>query len=445
MIANNLNHTLQWLGNGLMVLILLFLLYFLIFDRFTLLISQRNVFRNVRRSVITIGAIALGTLTIIVFGGFISDMYYGLRESTIRSQLGHLQIYKEGYTENSIKNPEDYHLENFDSIMEILERDPLLSEEMEAVIPVVEFSGLISTGNHSKSFLATAIDVSKDRYFSTYDVTVDGEKLEEGDRGNATLGTLLAESLNVVPGDLLMLLVSTQRVGLNVVDVSVKGTTRSFSEDYDKVYLKMPIEDAWSLLDERYADKLIVMLKDTSHLAQVLSRLDELKELHHLDIEYRSWKDLATFYNSVKQMYDGIFGFVKWVISIIIIVFISNTLFMSVMERVNETGSIRTIGTRRRMVMVNFIIEGILLGLMGGILGIGLSWITAWAVNKIGIPMAPPPGSSQGYTAGLRYDMDSLSFFLFSFKLSVITALLASIFPARKALKMSIVDALRHY
>jgi len=445
MIREYLSTAVQWLSNGLIVAILILLLYFLIFDRYTLQIAQRNVFRNVRRSVITIGAIALGTLTIIVFGGFINDMYYGLRESTIRSQLGHLQIYRDGYSENGIKNPDSYHLDNFEDIIRVLEEDSLLRDELEAVIPVVEFSGLISTGNNSKSFLATAVDVSKDRYFSTYDIAVSGSKLVEGDRGQATLGSLLAESLNVVPGDLLMLLVSTQRVGLNVLDVEVKGTTRSFSEEYDKVYIKMPIEDAWSLLDERYADKLIVMLNDTDHLPLVLSRLDELKAQYNLDIEYRSWKDLATFYNSVKQMYDGIFNFVKLVISIIIIVFISNTLFMSVMERVNETGSIRTIGTRRRMVMINFIIEGILLGVIGGILGIFLSWITAWSVNQIGIPMAPPPGSSQGYTAGLRYGREGIPYFIFSLKLSVITALLASLLPARKAVRMSIVDALRHY
>lgn len=440
-----LNTIFLWLTNSLLIAVFLLLVYFLIFDRYTLLIAQRNVFRNVRRSLITIAAIALGSLTIIVFGGFINDMYYGLRESTIRSQLGHFQIYKDGYTEYSLGDPDSYRLEDFNHIINTIETDEYLKDRVEAVIPVVEFSGLISSGENSKSFLATALDVSKDRYFSTYDIAITGSKLTEGDSGAITIGSLLAQSLNVSEGDLLMLLVSTKRVGLNVLDVTVKGTTRSFSEEYDKVFIKMPIEDAWSLLDEEYAEKLIVMLKDTSELPEVLDYFDDLIIQKDLDIEYRPWTELATFYNSVKEMYDGIFSFVKIVISIIIIVFISNTLFMSVMERVNETGSIRTIGTKKGMVMMNFIIEGILLGAIGGILGVLLSILAGWFVNKIGIPMAPPPGSSQGYLAGLRFDSESISYFVFSFKLSIITSLLASLLPAKKAINMSIVDALRHY
>lgn len=435
----------NWLTNIGLIAVILLVMYFVFFDRYTLLIAYRNVFRNVRRSLITIAAIALGSLTIIVFGGFINDMYYGLRESTIRSQLGHFQIYKAGYKEYGLESPDLYRLDNFDQIISAIENDEYLQGKVEAVIPVVEFSGLISSGENTKSFLATALDVSKDQCFSTYDVNISGSKLGEGDRGVVTLGSLLAQSLNASTGDLMMVLVSTKNVGLNVLDVIVKGITRSFSEEYDKVYVKMPIEDAWSLLDERYADKLIVVINDTDELDAVLGYIDDFIIRENLNIEYRSWTDLATFYNSVKQMYDGIFDFVKIVISILIIVFISNTLFMSVMERVNETGSIRTIGTRKSMVMMNFLIEGILLGVIGGIFGILLSGITGWIVNKIGIPMAPPPGSSQGYTAGLRFDAKSITYFVFSIKLSIITSLLASLLPAKRAVNMSIVDALRHY
>lgn len=84
--------------------------------------------------------------------------------------------------------------------------------------------------------------------------------MEVIERGRISLGYALARSLEVGPDDLLLLLVATQSVGLNVIDVQVSGTTRSFSEEYDRVFIKMPIEDAWTLLDEEYADKLIVMI-----------------------------------------------------------------------------------------------------------------------------------------------------------------------------------------
>ena len=80
-------NALRLLSNVAAAGVLLFLLYLALFDRYTPAIALRNVFRNVRRSTVTIIAIVLGTAAVIVFGGFINDLYYGLRESTIRSQL----------------------------------------------------------------------------------------------------------------------------------------------------------------------------------------------------------------------------------------------------------------------------------------------------------------------------------------------------------------------
>lgn len=92
-------NALRLLSNVAAAGVLLFLLCLALFDRYTPAIALRNVFRNVRRSTVTIIAIALGTAAVIVFGGFINDLYYGLRESTVRSQLGHLQLYREGFAE----------------------------------------------------------------------------------------------------------------------------------------------------------------------------------------------------------------------------------------------------------------------------------------------------------------------------------------------------------
>ncbi len=55
-------------------------------------LAIRNVFRNRRRTIITLAAMSFGAAAIIVFGGFVHAIYFGVRESTIRSQIGHIQI-----------------------------------------------------------------------------------------------------------------------------------------------------------------------------------------------------------------------------------------------------------------------------------------------------------------------------------------------------------------
>ena len=71
-------------------------------------IAARSVFRNKRRTIITLLSIIFGCVAIIVFGGFVDYSMWGLRESTIHSRLGHLQIYKQGFSEKGGTNPLAY-------------------------------------------------------------------------------------------------------------------------------------------------------------------------------------------------------------------------------------------------------------------------------------------------------------------------------------------------
>jgi putative ABC transport system permease protein len=82
-----------------------------------------------------------------------------------------------------------------------------------------------------------------------------------------------------------------------------------------------------------------------------------------------------------------------------------------------------------------------MLGTIGGFAGAALGTVLAYAINAIGIPMPPPPGSAHGYIGGIlltpRLVAESLA-------LAVVTSTVASIYPAFKASRMPIVDALRH-
>ena len=70
-----------------------------------LYIAALNILRNGRRSAITILSIAVGCCALTCFGAFISFTFEGLRETTIRTQLGHMQIYAEGYWEKHVSDP----------------------------------------------------------------------------------------------------------------------------------------------------------------------------------------------------------------------------------------------------------------------------------------------------------------------------------------------------
>ncbi|MEO6749465.1 MAG: FtsX-like permease family protein, partial [Casimicrobiaceae bacterium] len=125
----------------------------------------------------------------------------------------------------------------------------------------------------------------------------------------------------------------------------------------------------------------------------------------------------------------------------IIVLSIANTMTMAVAERTSEIGTAMALGARRTRILHQFIAEGVLLGLLGGLAGLAIGLALAPAISAVGIPMPRAPGMAHGHIAGIlvtpRMGIEVLA-------LAFVTALLASIYPAWKASRMLIVDALRH-
>jgi putative ABC transport system permease protein len=108
-------------------------------------LGLRNILRNRRRALLTALAIVSGVAGIIVFGGFIEFTFQGLREGTIRTQLGHVQIFREGYSEKGIANPAAYLIADPQRVESALAGLPFVL----AVTRRLSFSGLISNGNRT--------------------------------------------------------------------------------------------------------------------------------------------------------------------------------------------------------------------------------------------------------------------------------------------------------
>jgi putative ABC transport system permease protein len=116
-------------------------------------------------------------------------------------------------------------------------------------------------------------------------------------------------------------------------------------------------------------------------------------------------------------------------------------MMMSVMERTGEVGTSMALGNSRRDMLSQFIGEGLILGMAGALIGVVLGTALAALISYIGIPMPPPPGATEGFTAKIRVT-PALS--MQALMLAIITTLIASAYPAWKASRMIIVDALRH-
>jgi putative ABC transport system permease protein len=401
-------------------------------------LACRNTLRNRRRTAITLAAMAAGASAIILFGGFVHFIFWGVREGAIHSELGHIQVYRRGFTERGGVAPFDYLITDAPGIRALVES----VEHVRIVTPRLGLSGLISTGNTTTSFFGLGVDPAKEADLGTFLTVIDGLELSERQPQGAIIGKGLAAGIGARTGDSLTLLTTTRHGSINAVEVLVRGIFESSAKEFDDRAIKVPLATVDSLLDAGGAvQSLVVVLDETEHTAAVRDRLQALFAERGLDLELRTWDQLALRYHQVRTLFGNIFRVVTAIVAVVAVFGVANTMTMAVFERTREVGTIMAIGTKRRGVVALFLSEGLILGVAGGLLGLGVGVLLAKLLSIHGIPMAPPPGSTRGFTARFWVVPDVLAL---AFGISVVTAVLSSLYPALRASRLHVVDALRH-
>lgn len=400
-----------------------------------LAIAWRNVLRHRRRTSIALGAIAFGVVALIVAGGFIEWIFVDFRESSIRAHLGHIQVTRAGYREGAGADPFAYLLPRDAG----LERDLTSDPRVRLAAPRLFFSGLASFGDTTISFIGQGVDPEKERSLSEAITVRAGQPLAADDPTGATVGEGLAANLGIKPGDTLVLLANTRSGGVNAVEVHVRGTFATVTKAYDDSAVRVPLAVARRLLRVDGAHAWVLLLDNTADTPAVLASLTE--RLAGRNVELAPWWQLADFYNKTVELFSKQLGVVRFIVGVIIVLSISNTMIMAVLERTWEIGTSMAIGVPRREILVLFLLEGLLLGVLGGAIGLALGAGAALALSAIGIPMPPPPGMAHGFTGGVLLTVPLAAG---AFAIAVTTTLAASVYPARKAARLPIVDALRH-
>jgi putative ABC transport system permease protein len=401
-------------------------------------LAFKNVFRNRRRTIITGVVLVFGATALILAGGFISFSFRGLRESTIRGQLGHIQIYTKEFLQQEEEKPLELGLENVQELKKTILRE----NNVRFVMARVEFMGLISNGDKSAAFLGRGVEPEKETKLAGFALAVDtgkflGENPENAQENEVILARGLAKSMKAKIGEYLTLMTTTSKGALNAMDVKVAGIYSTGIPEYDERALMVNLQTAQQLLNSQKVTKLVVVLDETEKTEEIASRLEKLLPT----IKAKRWYEMATFYNAVVRLYNTIFGFLGVIIFVIVVLSSSNTMMMSIFERTKEIGTQLAVGTSPTRLLVNFLYEGLIIGALGAFLGLVIAFLLATLINASGVTMPPPPGMSRGYSLII----DTVpSIFAGVFLLITMTTVISTIVPAYKASRLKIVDALGH-
>ena len=392
-----------------------------------------NTLRNRRRSAVTVAIAALGTAAILLAGGFALFTYQGLAQISART-TGHLIVAKPEQFQRDEDTPLQNGLDDVLALQARLLADPAVRH----VLPRVEFNGLISNGD--KSTVMVAAGIAPDAEFAVkgpFLAIKAGDVLSSDQRNRVMLGEGLARSLKAQPGASLTLLTSTTEGALNAQDVIVQGVFSTGIPDIDKRLVYTDVETAQKLLVTTRVSSLGVFLSGLDATEPARQRISAA--LPGLGVQ--TWLDQATFYRSVKELYNRIFGALGLIIGVIVIFVVTNAMAMAIIERTREIGTLRAMGTLPAQLTRSFALEGLVLGGAGAVVGSVVALGVSVALLFFPVEMPPPPGRSNGYP--LQIVMDP-ALYAATLVAMLLLSMLASALVARRTVGKSIVDALAH-
>src|SRR5450755_4246354 len=169
-------------------------------------LAFRNIFRQRTRTGLTLAAIVFGVASLVLSGGFVEDILLQLRESTIHSQLGHLQVYKRGQFASGGHHPFDFLIENPDVIERVVDALPGVVAHADRL----SFSGLISNGRGELPILGEGIEIKREAGIGSAISMLTGRQLATGDDFGIIVGEGLANTLKLKVGDSVNLVLTTR-------------------------------------------------------------------------------------------------------------------------------------------------------------------------------------------------------------------------------------------
>lgn len=406
-----------------------------------ILMAWRNVWRNPRRTVLTIMAIAFACILLVFMLSLQIGMYEVMINAAVKLKTGHLQVLAKGYNEDH-------------KIRKVIAKPGAVAQILENTPHVTGYTfrangfALLSSEQRTYGGLITGIDPGPESRISSVAATIrQGRFLDQSDTNSAIVGTLLAKNLKIGVGDELVVLGSGRDGSIAATVLTVAGIFASGIDDYDRAAIQIPLSHFQEVFAMEGAVHEAVVVCDSlwnvgvaqTIIADAVADLDPKRKLTAL-----SWDELTPgLIQSIQMDLGG--GIIFYGILLIMVAFsIMNTFMMAVFERTREFGILMAIGARPGRLTRMLLYESGFLTLCGIALGILAGCILTYGIQQTGIPMGDAEGMLKqfGIPGLIRPKLTPATALIGPAVVFFIT-MLTALYPAVKVHRIIPVDAMR--
>lgn len=398
------------------------------------ILSWRNIWRSKVRSLVIITAIALG-----LWGGvFMMGLSFGMseqrKEDLIKTQLSHIQIHQPAY----LNNREVKHLiPGGQRIAEQIRQDTMVK----AATARVMLGGMISSAAGGHGVMIIGVDPETETT-----VTNIHEKLTEGafleGKGNQLfIGESLAHKLKVKLRSKVVLTFQDTSGSIRTDLYRIGGLFRTVSSMFDESTIYARQGDLNKTMEtEGIVHEIALLVQDQ----QMLPELQENLKTKHPALEVRNWKEVSPELKFMDEMMDSFLYLFLGIILLALTFGLVNTMLMAILERTRELGMLMAVGMTRIRVFLMIVIETTYLTLVGGAAGMGLAYLTISWLGKKGLNLEFMMDGLEMYgMSPVIYPQLDFEFYPKVTLMIIAFAIISSIYPAWKALRLKPVEAIR--
>jgi putative ABC transport system permease protein len=402
-----------------------------------LTLAWRNIWRNKKRSFIIIAAIAVGLLG----GLFASAVMFGMGESlinsTINRDLGHIQVHSKDFEDEKLISDT---IPNYQSDIQIIKNQKNLVGLSSRVL----IDGMGSSATSSTGLRIVGINPKdEEKVTAIHTNLVEGNYFENQKHNQIIIGKKLADDLGLRIKSKIILSFQDFDGDIIYSAFRVSGIFRTESSTFDKMNVFLNETDLFLLLKSQPVYHEIAMkLNSVQNVDTTYSILKS--KLPSLSV--KTWKELAPELKLMDEMVGVQLNIFLGVILFALLFGITNTMLMSVLERVREFGVLMAIGMKRSRVFSMIILETLTLSLIGGIVGMIMASVCIAYFGDSGINLSAfTAGLSEWGIGSILYPTLPIYFYLSITIMIVLVAIFSAFYPAIKAIKLKPATAIRTY
>jgi len=400
-------------------------------------IAWRNIWRNKTRSFVVICSIIIGLWAGVFMLSFSWGLYKNNIDDTVFKQLSHIQVHHPLFKEEVESK---YSISNTIEILKQLQ----LNENVASASSRIITTGMITSPTTASGIKIYGINtLSEEKQIGLHENVRQGTYFKSGKENEILIGEKLAKKLKIKVKSKVVLTFTDIKSDMVSAAFRVGGLYKSKNISLDGVNVFVHQYHLRQLLglDATETNEIAILLKNEAALDSIKKYTAGLVS----NGEVEDWKELSPELGMIIESFNMYTYIITGIILLALTFGIVNTMLMSVLERIRELGMLMAIGLNKRKIFFMIMLETLYLTLIGCPVGLLIGWLSVNFLGKYGIniSMFSEGLASYGFSSIIYPSLDNEKYVIVAV-MCFITALLAAIYPAYKALQLNPSEAIRN-